>query len=658
MSKQSQAKKPLWTPSPEYAQNSRMAKFLHFINKREKTKFSTYEDLYRWSVSSIDRFWAAIWDFGEIRFSKPYEKVVEDLSVMPGTKWFPGARLNFAENLLRYRDDREALIFRGETSRRYVMTYAELYSTVARLAAALKKMGVRKGDRVAGYVANIPETVAAMLAVTSLGAVWSSCSPDFGWTAARDRFGQIRPKVLFGVDGYFYNGKTFKRLDQLQALVREIDSIEKVVVVPFTDPNPDLSSVPKAVSYKTLLEEETAQEIEFVQTEADHPVYVLYSSGTTAVPKCITHGAVGTLLQHFKELALHTDVSRETSICYFTTCGWMMWNWMASSLMLGARIVLFDGSPFAPGPEVLWKIAEQEKLTVFGTSAKYLASLEEAGLKPKEKFDLSPLKVICSTGSPLSPESFRYVYRDIKSDVQLSSIAGGTDIVSCFMLGNPLLPVYEEEIQCIGLGMKVEALDENGKPVIGERGELVCSAPAPSMPIYFWNDPNMEKYQGAYFMAYPGKWRHGDYIVIARHGGVVMLGRSDATLNPGGVRIGTAEIYNPVGKLPEIADSLVVGQKWNNDERVVLFVKLAEGVTFDEALAKKIKDAIRTNASPRHVPAKIIPVTDIPYTRTGKKVELAVRKILNGEEVTNRSALANPNVLDIYKNIPELKDKA
>lgn len=651
------AQPPLWTPAPELAANSKMKAFMDFVNEKEGRRFKEYQELYQWSVDKIDRFWALLWEFGGIKSSRNYEQVVVDSSIMPGTKWFPGARLNFAENLLRFRDDREALIFRGEDgTSRYAYTYAELYSKVAKLAAALKKMGVEKGDRVAGYVANTPETVVAMLAATSLGAIWTSCSPDFGWKGALDRFGQTQPKVLFAADGYFYNGKSFGRLDRIKALAEEIDSIEQLVIIPFVSENPEIETLPNATLFTDIQADETAEEIDFVQTEADHPVYILYSSGTTNVPKCITHGAVGTLLQHYKELGLHINLDRDSSICYYTTCGWMMWNWLVSSLMLGARVVLFDGSPFHPGPEILWKMAEEEKLTVVGVSAKYMSALEDTGLKPGQEFDLSSVKVICSTGSTLSGESFRYIYRDVKQDVQLSSISGGTDIISCFILGNPMLPVYEEEIQCMGLGMKVEAYNEEGMPVKEGQGELVCTAPAPCMPIYFWNDPDMEKYKEAYFNVYPGVWRHGDYIEITRNGGIKMYGRSDATLNPGGVRIGTSEIYKPVDVMTEIADCLVVGQKWDNDERVVLFVQLAEGQEFNSDLIKKIKTNIRNNASPRHVPAKVIPIAGIPYTMTGKKVELAVRKLIHGQEVKNKTALADPDILELYRDLEELKE--
>ncbi len=649
------SKTPLWSPSDERVSRSAMRTFLDTVNRAYGLELNTYDDLYTWSISHIPDFWRTIFCEAEIRRSAPFESVVENLDTMPGTKWFPGARLNFAENLLRFRDDREALVAWREDKSVQRITYRELYDEVSRLTKALKKLGVSKGDRVAGYLPNGVHAVVAMLASTSLGAIWSSGSPDFGVQGATDRFGQIEPKVLFCADGYLYNGKTFDRLGHAEEISKNIGSIKHIIVVPFVEKRADLSRLPEAVHYDDLIADEAPGDIDFVQTPADHPVYILYSSGTTGVPKCIVHGAIGVLLQHYKELHLHTDVNRDTSIFYFTTCGWMMWNWLVSSLMLGARTVLFDGSPFYPGPEILWEMAEKEKLTVFGTSAKYLSALEDSGLKPCEKFDLEPLKVICSTGSPLARKSFHYVYRDIKKDVQLSSIAGGTDIISCFMLGNPMLPVYEEELQCRGLGMKVEAFDDEGKGVIGREGELVCTAPAPSMPVFFWNDPDMKKYKAAYFDVYPGVWRHGDFVVIGENGGVVMHGRSDATLNPGGVRIGTAEIYNQLEPMSEIQDSLVIGQKWEDDERVVLFVVLAPGVEFSAELEKTIRTRIRSNASPRHVPAKIIPVEAIPYTRNGKKVEVAVRKLIHGRPVKNREALANPESLDLYVDMEALK---
>jgi len=574
---------------------------------------------------------------------------------MPGAKWFQGARLNFAENLLRFRDDRIAVSFKAEGRPTTSITYAGLYDKVARLARSLRDMGIRPGDRIAGFVPNMTETVIAMLAATSLGAIWSSCSPDFGIKGVLDRFGQIEPRVLFTANGYFYNGKKFDSLERIGEVVNEIPSIEKVIVVPYTESQPDPERVRGGVLFEDFLSKENGLTIPFEQVPADHPVYIMYSSGTTGVPKCIVHGVGGTLIQHIKELTLHTDVKREDTIFYYTTCGWMMWNWLVSSLTLGARLLLFDGSPFYPGPDALWQMAQDEKVSIFGTSAKYLAAIEKAGVKPGETLDLSPLKAVLSTGSPLSIESFEYVYRDIKPELVLSSISGGTDIISCFALGNPIGPVYAGELQCRGLGMKVEAHDENGKPVVGEKGELVCTAAAPSMPIGFWNDPDGRKYRSAYFEIEPGVWCHGDYIEITENGGVIIYGRSDATLNPGGVRIGTAEIYRQVENIPEILDSLVVGQDFDNDVRVILFVKLRDGIELSNDLVQRIKTMIRQNTTPRHVPAKVIAVPDIPYTISGKKVELAVRKVIHNQEVKNKDALANPEALEFYKDLEELK---
>jgi acetoacetyl-CoA synthetase len=493
----------------------------------------------------------------------------------------------------------------------------------------------------------------AMLAATSIGAIWSSCSPDFGIKGVLDRFGQIEPRVLFTANGYSYNGKQFDSLGRIAEIIKELPSIERVIVVPYTEENPDPAQVPHGVLFEDFLARE-AEEIKFEQVPANHPLYIMYSSGTTGVPKCIVHGVVGTLLQHIKELKLHTDVKREDTIFYFTTCGWMMWNWLVSSLNLGARVLLYDGNPFYPDASALWQMAEEERISIFGTSASYLGALEKAGVKPRESFDLTPLKAVLSTGSPLSVESFQFVYRDIKEDLCLSSISGGTDIISCFALGNPMGPVYAGELQVRGLGMKVVAFDEVGKSVIEDQGELVCTLAAPSMPIYFWNDPDGQKYHDAYFDVYPGVWRHGDWIEITEHGGVIIYGRSDATLKPSGVRIGTAEIYRQVELIPEVMDSLVVGQDWDNDVRIILFVKLREGVEFSEELLKRIKTTIRQNATPRHVPAKIVPVSDIPYTISGKKVELAVRKVIHGQEVKNKDALANPESLDLYVDLPGL----
>ena len=644
----------LWQPSQERIENTNMFQFMQYVNRRFGKNLQNYDQLYEWSVTQIPDFWAAVWDFGEVICSAPYSDVVDDFTKMPGATWFKGARLNFAENLLRYRDDRVALSFKGEGAETVSITYAQLYDRVARLAKALRDMGLHAGDRVAGFMPNMLETVVGMLATTSIGAIWTSCSPDFGIKGVLDRFGQIEPRVLFTPDGYMYNGKKFDSLEKISEVVKQIPSIEKVVVVPYITDAPNLGVVPNGVLFDDFLAKESNLEITFEQLPANHPLYIMYSSGTTGVPKCIVHGVGGTLLQHIKELKLHTDVKRDDTIFYFTTCGWMMWNWLVSSLALGARVLLFDGSPFFPRPGSLWQMAAEEKVSIFGTSAKYLAAVEKAGVKPKETYDLSALKAVLSTGSPLSIESFAYVYRDIKEDLVLSSISGGTDIISCFALGNPIGPVYAGELQCRGLGMKVQAYSDDGKPVLREKGELVCTAAAPSMPIYFWNDPDGQKYRNAYFETWPNIWSHGDYIEITEHGGVIIYGRSDATLNPGGVRIGTAEIYRQVENIPEVLDSLVIGQDWDNDVRVILFLKLREGHQLTDDLVKRIKTTIRENTTPRHVPAKIIAVADIPYTISGKKVELAVRKIIHNQEVKNKDALANPEALDLYKGLAEL----
>jgi acetoacetyl-CoA synthetase len=646
----------LWQPSQDRILQTNMYRFIQFINERHGKNFSDYPALYQWSVDNIADFWAAIWDFADIRASQPYTEVIDDATKMPGAKWFGGARLNFAENLLRYRDDWVALVFKGEDQNTVRITYAQLYDEVARVAKALRDMGVSVGDRVVGFMPNMPQTTIAMLAATSIGATWSSCSPDFGIKGVLDRFGQIKPKVIFTANGYFFKGKKLDSLERIANILKNLPSIEKVVVVPYTDPAPDISAVPKAVNFADFKSAEANLEIDFAQLPFDHPLYIMYSSGTTGLPKCMVQSAGGILVHQMKELILHTDLRREDVIFYFTTCGWMMWNWLTSALSVGATVVLFDGNPFHPHPGALWEMAEQEKITVFGTSAGYLTALQNFGITPGKTYDLSPLRAVLSTGSPLSEEGFDFVYSEIKKDLQLASISGGTDLNGCFALGNPMGPVYSGELQCRGLGMKVLAFDENGQPVIGQQGELVCTAPFPSMPIYFWDDPDNSKYHAAYFDVYPNVWRHGDFIKISSRGGVTIYGRSDATLNPGGVRIGTAEIYRQVEQLEEIEDSVVVGQPWKGDVRVVLFVKLMPGFELTEDLKKRICKTIRDNASPRHVPSKIISVPAVPYTLNMKKVELAVRKVIQGQEVKNKDALSNPEVLDFYADIKELRE--
>jgi len=647
-------KTPLWAPSDQQISMANLTRFREIVNQRHGQALAGYAELYQWSIDHLEEFWAAMWEFGGIISSRGWDRIGQDLDQMPGARWFTGARLNYAQNLLRYRDDRPALIFTGEDGSRQELSYAELYGLVCRTARALKEAGVKTGDRVAGFMPNLPQTIVAMLGAASLGAVWSSCSPDFGIQGVMDRFGQIQPKILFTANGYFYNGKKIDSLARVAGIMKQIPSLEKVIVVPYTEAEPDLSSLPKAVGWADFLAGE-APDPDFVQLPFDHPLFIMYSSGTTGLPKCMVHGAGGTLIQHLKEHLLQCDLKRPDRLFYFTTCGWMMWNWLVGGLACGATLLLFDGSPFHPGPETLWKLAQREKMTVFGTSARYIAALENSGLKPREKFDLSAVRMITSTGSPLAPESFEYVYRDIKPDLCLASISGGTDIISCFALGAPTEPVYSGELQARGLGMAVQAYDQQGRSVIGQKGELVCVKPFPSMPVHFWNDEDGSKYRAAYFQAFPGIWHHGDYIEITGTGGVIIYGRSDATLNPGGVRIGTAEIYRQVESMPEIADSLVIGQDWENDVRVLLFVIPAEGVEFNDELVKKIKTTIRENATPRHVPAKIIPVEQIPYTISGKKVELAVRKVIHGQEVVNKDALANPQALDLYADLEELK---
>ncbi len=647
--------KILYNPPEERIKQSNMYRFMNYVNDRYDKSFSNYDGLYQWSVENIPQFWVAVWDFVGIKHSKPYDEVIDDVTKMPGAHWFSGAELNFAENLLRFNDDSTALIFKGEGQDVVRWTYRKLNDEVSLIQKALKKAGVTVGDRVAGFMPNMPHTVAAMLAATSLGAVWSSCSPDFGIKGVLDRFGQIKPKVLFVADGYYFKGTRYDSLERVRGIIQELPSIEKVVVVPYTVAAPEIEGIRDAVHYKDFIAAEEPGEIEFVQLPFEHPVYIMFTSGTTGLPKCLVQSAGGVLINHLKELIIHTDLKKDDVIFYLTTCGWMMWNWLVSSLAVGAQVVLYDGFPFHPDALALWRLAEEVGITIFGLSAGYVAALMKEGAKPGKECNLEKLRLILSTGSPLSVEGFEYVYDEIKRDVQLSSISGGSDINGCFAIGNPMLPVYAGELQCRSLGMKVEAFDDDGKPVRNKQGELVCLAPAPSMPIYFWDDPDGSKYKAAYFEYFPNVWRHGDYVLINDRGGLIIYGRSDATLNPKGVRIGTAEIYRPVENLEEIQDSLVVGQNWKDDIRIVLFVKLAPGYELTPELKEKIKKTIRENASPRHVPEKIIAVPDIPYTLNMKKVELAVKKVIEGQAVLNKDALKNPEALDYFVDLEELK---
>ena len=646
--------KTLWTPGETFVRNSNMMRFMGEVNKRHGLSLADYHQLWQWSVDYIPEFWSLFWEFADIIASKPYRTVVTDPHQMPGAKWFVGAELNFAENLLRYRDERTALIFQGEGQPRQTYSFRQLYNEVSRVAQALAAAGVTQGDRVAGFMPNMPQTIIAMLAAASLGAIWSSSSPDFGIKGVLDRFGQIEPKVLFTADGYFYNGKAFDSLERVGGILQHLPKVEKVVVVAYTTTEPDLTKVPKAVAWEAFTAPFAAAEIDFRQVPAEHPLYIMYSSGTTGKPKCMVQSHAGILLNQLKEHLLHCDLRRDDVLFYFTTCGWMMWNWMVCGLGAGATLVLYDGSPFHPGPETLWQLAEQTGITIFGTSARYIVALDEAGYKPGRECNLEKLRMICSTGSPLSVSGFEYAYREIKADMQLASISGGTDLNGCFALGTPLLPVHAGELQGPGLALDVHAFNESGQPVYDQTGELVCTAAFPSMPVYFWNDPDGKRYQNAYFTRYPGVWTHGDFISInSVTKGITIYGRSDATLNPGGVRIGTADIYTALESVEEVADSVVVGQKWHDDVRVVLFVTLKDR-TLDDALTKKIKTTIRNACSPRHVPAKVIQVQEIPYTINMKKVELAVRNVIHGLPVTNRDALANPACLEQYQELDEL----
>ncbi|MFV0478315.1 MAG: acetoacetate--CoA ligase [Parahaliea sp.] len=644
----------LWQPSQTRIDQANFSRFVRRLAITESTlEGADYFAVHRWALAQPTAFWAAVWDFCGVQ-GEPGETVLEDGERLPGARWFPQARLNFAENLLCRRDHHPALVSHLENGARRVISYADLYQEVARLAAGLKQRGVGPGDRVAGFMPNIAETVIAMLAVTSLGALWSSCSPDFGISGVLDRFGQIRPKVLFAADGYFYNGKSCDSLERLAAITAAIGSVEQVVVVPVLAKEPDLTAISCAKHYKELLDS-SAQMIDFIRLPFDHPLYIMYSSGTTGVPKCIVHGAGGTLLQHLKEHQLMCDLKKQDVLFYFTTCGWMMWNWLVSGLATGATLVLYDGSPFASDGNVLLDMIDAENISIFGVSAKYIAALAKAGKVPRKSHRLNSLKSVLSTGSPLTHESFDYVYRNIKADVCLSSISGGTDILSCFVAGTPVLPVYKGEIQAPGLGMAVAIWNEEGQPLIGEKGELVCSAAFPSCPLGFWQDDG-RRFHRAYFDRFDNVWAHGDYGEMTGHGGFIIHGRSDAVLNPGGVRIGTAEIYRQVERVEAVLESIVIGQQWADDVRVVLFVVLREGLILDEELQTHIRQVIRDNTTPRHVPAKIVQVADIPRTISGKIVELAVRNVVHDQPVKNIDALANPAALALYRNLPQLQN--
>jgi acetoacetyl-CoA synthetase len=611
-----------------------------------------YAALYDWSIESPQDFWAAIWRFCDVKAAAPYANVLRDASSMPGAKWFEGAKLNFAANLLEHEASGTALVFVNERGERTELSWRELRAQVASVAARLRALGLRRGDRVAAYIANRPEAVVAMLATASVGAVWSSCSPDFGVDAVLDRFGQIDPKVLFATDGYFYNGKSIDSLPVVRTVAARLKNLAAVVIVPYRTDDPSLSALPNAHLFDELLDQSV--EPRYEPTAFGAPLYILYSSGTTGPPKCIVHGVGGTLLQHRKEHVLHTDIRAGDVVFYFTTCGWMMWNWLVSALASRATLLLYEGAPLHPDPGILWRLAEREHVAIFGTSAKYLSALEKSGFAPGGRHALAKLRSILSTGSPLAPAGFDFVYSSIKADVQLASIAGGTDLISCFALGNPLLPVRRGELQCRGLGMKVEIFTPDGRSVREQKGELVCTAPFPSMPLGFWNDADGRKYRAAYFERFPNVWHHGDYAELTAEGGLVIYGRSDAVLNPGGVRIGTAEIYRIVESFAEVAESIVVGQEWRGDTRIVLFVRLQPGVKLDAELERGLREAIKTRASPRHVPAKILAVADIPRTMNGKIVELAVREAIHGRPVGNLDALANPEALAHFVGRPEL----
>ncbi len=647
---------PLWSPSKARIEQSQLVAFMKRENEDFKTDLKTFEDVHDYSIAQPERFWLSLWEFAKVKSSVRGDVVIEDKDKIPGARFFPQARLNFAENLLVKNDDTPAMEFKGEDKVEFTVSWKQLNQTVSRLNQAFKSIGLKVEDRVCAVVPNMPQTIMSFAGAASLGAIWSSCSPDFGEKGILDRFKQIEPKVLVVCDGYYYNGKTIDIADKIDAVVAQLPSVEKIIVIDYIGTANDYAARTKnAVTFDDFQQPFTAGEIDFAQLPFDHPLYILFSSGTTGIPKCIVHRAGGILLKHICEHQLQSDVKSGDNLFYFTTCGWMMWNWLVTGLSTGATLMLFDGSPFYPSEKVLFDFAQDKQMNVFGTSAKFIDAVKKTGWKPKETHDVSSIRSILSTGSPLAPESFDFVYNDIKSDVHLASVSGGTDLCGCFVAGNPIGPVYKGEIQAKGLGMDVAVFDDDGKPMASGKGELVCCNTFPSMPIGFWNDPEDKKYHDAYFSRFDNTWCHGDFAEFTPRGGMIIHGRSDATLNPGGVRIGTAEIYAQVEQIEQVLEAIAIGQLWDNDTRIVLFVRLRDGIELNEELEKAIRVKIRTGASPRHVPAVIIEVADIPRTKSGKITELAVRDVVHGREIKNQEALANPEALDLFVDLPQLQ---
>jgi acetoacetyl-CoA synthetase len=645
---------PLWTPSPERIEQTNVTSLINKINADWDVSLTDSEHLHQFSVTEMEKFWRSLIEYAELNGETWTGPELVDRNKLPGAKWFPEARFNYAENILKRRDDADAFVFWGENKVKRRMSFKTLYDQVSSISQALKGMGVGPGDKVAGYLPNLPETIIATLAAASLGAAWSSCSPDFGAQGVLDRFSQIKPKVVFCANGYHYNGKTHDSLGKVEEIVIQLPSVEHVVVIEYLDGAPDLSGLKNAQHWGDVIANHAPNEIEFAQLPFDQPLYIMFSSGTTGAPKCIIHSAGGSLLKHASEHLLHCNMKRDDRIFFFSTCGWMMWNWLVSSLAWGATVLLYDGSPFYPSPKILFDYVDAENMTLFGTSAKFIDALSKNGVRPMDTHDLGSVKIMCSTGSTLAPEGFDYVYGAIKKNVHLVSFTGGTDIMGCFMSGDPTKPVWRGELQQAVYGMDVDVFDDNGKSIQGEKGELVCKQPFPTVPLGFLGDPDGSRYHDAYFAVYDNIWCQGDFVEHTEHGGYIMFGRSDATLNPGGVRIGTAEIYRQVERLDEVKESIVIGQSWDNDVRVVLFVVLSAELTLDDKLTKKIQNQVRANCTPRHVPAKILQVEDIPRTKSGKITELAVRDVVHGRVVKNVEALANPEALAFYEERVEL----